>query len=423
MKLPARLSSIPLLVIALVVVAGTLAAVFFPAVEYIGETSQSITTNFYLIGLMMSLIMLLCIVEAGLVIRIVWGAEAITGIKQRTADDDEAGDLVGVRAMGVTGTKKAAIAVILIFINMLVFDILGGGVLASDTRSYRVLTLLRSDDGQDRADAVHDAILMVGDKRITAALKAVIDKPGSAREWATYAAGVRADTGSADAILKLLKKGNDRERAAAAMALARLKDDRLIPAAQKAYPKMKTVKGDIVKAVGTLGKQPTLMKRDLETVGEFLADVLVNGKLDKEHTRLTVWALGQYESPQGLEPIENLLSSAGDSATLCTGLEALGRIGSASSSPRLLETLYKVDKDARCPELVFADFTGHEVLICSGMNLVERLLREIARIGDRRARPAMEKLAKDEAFSEGIRNMAGEIAFQMKFKRVVPPAE
>ena len=54
----------------------------------------------------------------------------------------------------------------------------------------------------------------------------------------------------------------------------------------------------------------------------------------------------------------------------------------------------------------------------TGMNVVERMLHEIAHIGDRRARPAMEKLSEDPSFSKQVRGLAGEIAFQMKYARV-----
>ncbi len=410
-------SSLVFLFIATVLTLGAMVAYIFPAATYIAEHSVSVTSSFYVLGGFMFLVLLSAVVQTGLAVRIIWGAAALTISKQI----DENDDVMEMRSMRVTGTKMAVVLFALIALNTLVFDQIGNGVIVSDTRTYRILTLLRSQDGQSRADAVNDAILLTGDKRISEALQTVIATPGEAREWAAYAAGMRHDDGLADSILGLLETGTSRERSQAAMALARLTDDRLIQAAPEAYPHMGELKGDLFKALGMLGKRSGTSKEDLKTVGTFLARELTTGALDKEIKRLVIWALGRFDAPEGLLPIEQLLENADDSATLCIGLEALGHIGSASTSPRLVESIYKVDRETKCPETVYADFTGHEVLLCSSISLVERLVREIARIGDRRARPEMEKLAKDESFSKTVRHLADEIAFQMKYKTVSPP--
>ncbi|MCP4679923.1 MAG: hypothetical protein GY854_31410 [Deltaproteobacteria bacterium] len=409
--------SLVFLFVATLLTLGAMVAYIFPASTYIAERSVSVTSSFYVLGGFMLLVLLSAMVQTGLVVRIIWGAAALSVSKQGEADDD----VMEMRSMRVTGTKMAVVLFALIAMNTLIFDQVGNGVVVSDTRTYRILTLLRSKDGQNRADAVNDAIMLTGEKRISEALRTVITTPGEAREWAAYAAGMRHDDDLADSILGLLETGTPRERSQAAMALARLKDDRLIQAAPEASPHMGELKGDLFKALGMLGKRNGTSKEDLETVGTFLARELTTGALNKEIKRLVIWSLGRFDAPEGLLPIEQLLENAGDSATLCVGLEALGHIGSASTSPKLIESIYKVDRETTCPEIVYADFTGHEVLLCSSVNLVERLVREVARIGDRRARPAMEKLTNDESFSKTIRHLAGEIAFQMKYKSVSPP--
>jgi HEAT repeat protein len=130
---------------------------------------------------------------------------------------------------------------------------------------------------------------------------------------------------------------------------------------------------------------------------------------------VAIWALGRLEAPEGLDYLEGLLKPGTDPRVLCPALEALGRIGAADTSPKLLDLVGRVDREVRCPEIVAADFTGHEVLLCGGLGLVERILREIASIGDRRARDAMDAIAKDESHTETVRKMAAEIAYQMRF--------
>jgi hypothetical protein len=389
-----------------------------PASRYIIERSTSIENNFFLLGGVMILVMIASSVQTLLAIRLIWGANAVWGFRpSQNADDDDA-DMVEMRALKATNTKKALILFVLVAANIILFDWMGRGFLFSDTRTYRVTTLLRSPDGQDRADAVHEAILLIGDPRVAASLKNVIDKPGQAREWAAYAVGIRVDVSLGDSLARLLRTGNPRERAASSMALARLGDERLIGIAQEAYPHSNDLKGDLVKALGMLG-QLTFSRISDENrlaAGTFLAGLLESGNQRVETTRVTIWALGQFEASQGLVAIENIVQTTRDTATLCTGIEALGKIGFQDTSPKLIELIYQVDKNARCPEAVYKDFAEDEVLLCSGMNLVARLLYEIGRIGDPRAQSDMEKLQWDTAFPKNIRRLAGEIGFRMKHK-------
>jgi HEAT repeat protein len=287
----------------------------------------------------------------------------------------------------------------------------------------RVLTLLRSQKGQDRADAVHDAVMLVGDKRVEDALKHILTTKGEAREWAAYAAGVRKDTDLGDALVALLERGTDRERSAAATALARMGDERLIPASISAYGAMKDLKNDILKALGMLGRRKYMQDKNIKAAGKFLADIIQSPATQVKPRQLAIWAAGNFNAPEALLPIEELLHGGADTATMCMGLEALGKIGSASSSPKLVAALYKFNKDAECPEMVYADFAKHEVLICSHINVIERLLHEIAHIGDRSARSDMLKISKDPAFSAAAQGLAAEIAFQMKYKPVEPIPE
>ncbi len=413
--------SIPLLLGLSAVFTGILAVAIFPGAEYVTQQSVSIVSSFYVTGGLMLLVILASGAQGLLLIRLIWGPAVASTRLHEPGDEDD--DLVEVRAMKVTGTKKVVILLVMLALNAVVFDSIGKGIFLTDTRAVRVLTLLRSTDGQDRADAVNDAIILVGDKRVTAALKHVLNTEGEAREWAAYAAGVRHDKSLADSLVRLLQTGNERERSASATGLARLKDDRLISLARDAYPRMGKLKGDLIKALGLLGRRPEAMNDDLKIAGEFLTERMGDASLSKEVRRVVIWAIGRFNAPEALVSVEKLLEQGTDNGTLCTGLETIGRIGSASSSPKLVEAIYKLDRKVQCPEIVYKDFAGDETLICSRTSITERLLQEIARIGDRRARPAMEKLAKDKSFPSDIQSAAADIAFQMKYKPVEPLPE
>jgi len=407
-------ASIPFLLIVTAVLLGGAVAAVFPAADHIANVSLSTTDNFYLIGALVLLLALAAAAEALLVVRLIWGREAVAGATRRKGADAEVEEQV--RSLKATGTKKALVFFVALAANILFVDQLGGGVLVTRTRHHHVLTQLRSEDGTERKEAAEDAIQLVGDREIAEALGRVIERPGAAREWVAWAAGVRDDTGLKDKLAELLRTGNSRERAAAALSLARMRDGRLLRLAIDAFPEAGDDQRDLLIAIGMLGKDKEVTgAADLAEAGKFIADLLVRGGLANETSLVAIWALGRIEAPEGLPYLEQLTAPDVGIEAQCIGLEALGQIGAADSSPRLVDMIGKVDKQARCPEVVSRDFTGHEVLLCSGTNLVERVLQEIAHIGDRRARSAMEKLAKDERFSKTVRQMAKEIAFQMRY--------
>lgn len=408
------LASIPALLGVTVVLFGAAVAAVFPIASYIAHESLSTTTNFYLIGGLMLLLALASAAEAMLVVRLIWGRDAVAGpIRRKHGDGDVEAE---VRSLKVTGTKKALIFFVALAANILLLDQIGGGLLVTRTRQHHVLTQLRSEDGVARKAAADDAIQLVGDLDIAEALGSVIEKPGAAREWAAWAAGVRGDTGLKDKLAELLRTGSPRERAAAALSLARLRDGRLLRLAIDALPHAGDDKRDVLIAIGMLGKDDEVVgQADLAEAGSLIAGELDRGELDNEATLVAVWALGRLEAPEGLPYLEKLTADGIGIEAQCIGLEALGRIGAAESSDWLVAMIDRVDKGARCPELVTRDFTGHEVLLCGGINLVERVLREIANVGDRQARPTMERLAKDERFSKTVRQMAKDIAFQMRY--------
>ena len=208
------------------------------------------------------------------------------------------------------------------------------------------------------------------------------------------------------------------------MALARLEDSRLIRLVIDAWPKFGEYKKDALIALGMVGKKRIDHKRnillfsdaELAEVGEFLVTRLKSGKLDKVLTRLAIWCLNKFESPEGLDYLESLLTMETDVQTLCMSLEALGNIGAADSSPKMVAFIKSADKKAECREMVANDFTGKQVLLCTNSNLIARIIYEIAHIGDYRAVPEMSRLAENPAYKKSIRALAKEFVFQMQYR-------
>lgn len=408
------------LTIGVLIFIGAGLAAIFPISDYISNLSVSTTDNFYLIGAMMAILALLAIFEAFLVVRLVWGKGAITGEKAKPDLEDIEGDLAEVRTMRVTGMKKALILGLCMGANVIVFDLIGGGVLLTETRRNHVLTQLRTNSVEERAAAVFDAIQLVGDQGVAGALSRIMRAEGEkGKEWAAYAAGARLDESLAGDLAKLLSEGEPVERAAAAGALARMRDPRLLALVVDAYTEAGDYELDMLIALGMLGKvRDEAYANDMKAAGEFLHDLLASGELDKEKTRVAIWALGMMEAPEGLPYLKKLVDTRTDTTTLCTTLEALGRIGEAASTDNMMAIVNKVDRKERCPEVVATDFAGHEVLLCGGLNLVQRILREVATIGDDQHKLELERIAADETHSEQVRKMAAEIAFQLRYRPV-----
>ncbi len=383
--------------------------------DFVADRSLSVNDNFLLVGGFMVFVLLVSLIELLLVKRVVWGTAMVSGATARLGVDDEM--KAEVRSMRATGAKLGLILTTLLVINILLFDSVGRGVLVLNTRVYWVLTLLRSPNGADREEAVPSAIMLIGNEKVARALGRTIEQPGEARHWAAYAAGVRNDVTLIDPLKRLMRSGTPIERAAAGVALSRMAESNWLNDLPTAYQEAGKHRNDFLKAVGYLGKKRIPSEEDRRTASTFLLSLLTDDKLDRETIRLAVWALGKLESPLAYGPIEQLLERGTDVGTMCTGLEALGRIGSDTSSKKMMAMVYTVDRETRCPDLVYRDFSGQEVLLCGGLNLVQRLLRETARIGDRSVKPTMDKIAEDESFSKGVRSMAREIAFQMKYKR------
>ncbi|MBN2341351.1 MAG: HEAT repeat domain-containing protein [Deltaproteobacteria bacterium] len=426
-KLKSLLNSKIFLTVLSIVFTGVATVLIFPVSNFIAHRSLDVVTNFYMVAGFMFLLAMTAGVQTFLLVTLIWGKNFLTE-KEKRKHEPSAEDLneidFSMRSMKVTGAKKSFIFIAILALNIFAFDYAGQGILVTGSKRYHVLTRLRSPDGQQRADAVPGAIQLVGDQEVESALRRILETPGEAREWAVYAAGVRRDKKLKNPIAALLRTGDERERAAAAVALARMEDPRLIRLVIDAWPKFGKLQSDALIALGMIGKkrignsQDILLFSDAELheVGQFLVQLLESRKLDKVLTRLAIWCLNRFESPEGLPYLESLLSTQTDTQTLCVALEALGNIGAADSSPKMVAFIPKADKKAQCNELVAHDFTGKQVLLCNNSNLVARIIYEIAHIGDYRAVPEMSRVAENPAYQKSIRNLAKEFVFKMQYQ-------
>jgi hypothetical protein len=411
-QLKARILRLPSLVMLSLLGVGLSVAAIFPVSHHIREVSVSVADNFEKLALFMGLLLLSSVPLMLLVARLAWGPNAFADGASATGDlESDAGHLK------VTGSKLGFIYGVLLIANALVFDTIGGGVLVFQTRRWGVLAELRSADAASRRSGADSSVHFTGDREFTRSLGRILDNPGAGREWAALAAGARKDRELADSLVALAAEGTAVERAASVGALARIRDPRVVRAVIAAWPHLGEHQVDAFLALALIGKnEDVLSRKDLEDAGAFIMDQVDAGTLSRELTHVAIFALNRLESPLGLVWLEGLLSTEQDVQTLCMALEALGNIGAADSSPRMIAFLDGLKPEDQCQEAVVLDFARRQTLIRTNASLVARTIVEIARIGDSRALNDMARISRDDRYPASIRAMAAEIAFKLQFR-------
>ena len=156
-----------------------------PVSQFIINKSLDVVTNFYFVAGIMLLLALSSAAQAFFIVAVIWGKNIVEPKPKSLKRKDEDDITFSMRSMKVTGAKKSFIFGAILAVNIFAFDMAGDGVLVTGSRRYHVLTKLRSNDGQQRADAMPAAIQLMGDAEVAAALRRIMENPGEAREYQT----------------------------------------------------------------------------------------------------------------------------------------------------------------------------------------------------------------------------------------------
>ncbi|MCU0664644.1 MAG: hypothetical protein MUC50_20265 [Myxococcota bacterium] len=417
-RLRERLVSLPLLIAASL--AGLLCelGLVFPLSSFIRESSTDISHNFQLTLAYTLLVGLVSGVWLALCIRALWGEAALWPRPHQSGTSAEQEFFAGVKHMRATTTKKAILFVVIVGLQMVSLDRLAQGALVMNTKVNMILTGLRSNEARDRERVLDDAVLMGPNPLITAALGRVMSEPGSARHWAAWAAGVRRDASLTPQLLALSESDAPDEVASSITALSRLACVCAVSAAQKALPRIKERRGDLLVAIGDLGKRllDEHPKERAEAV-ELLRSIAFRTSVAPVERHLALWALGRIEAAEVLPQLEELLTSSTSVDTLCVASSALANIGAADTSPKLLSLCWTVGSQPNCPASVFLDYSGRETLLSEAKPLQVRLLTDVALIGDRRAVPELERMATSPQIHPRAQGVAKEIAYAMRIAK------
>jgi hypothetical protein len=415
-RLRERLVSLPLLVgVSIAGLACEMAAVY-PLSRFIRESSTDIVVNFQLTLLFTLLIGLVSAVWLALCIRLLWGAEALWPQTSLDASSAEQEFFSSSKHMRATTTKKGIFFVAIVLAQMMLFDYLAQGAFVLNTKENMVLTGLRSPRGEDRERVLDDAVLMGASPAITKALGQVMTRPGPARHWAAWAAGVRRETSLEQELLALSRSEVPDEVAASITALSRISAVSVVSAVEEVLPRLKERRGDLLAALGDLGKRALdAHPAERERAVALLRKVVFGTDAVSLERHLAIWALGRIEAAEVLAELEEMLSPASDVATLCVASSALANIGAADTSPKMLALTWTIGTEATCPPLVFFDYSNRQTLLSEEKPVQLRLLTDIALIGDRRAIPELERMAGgDPRIQPRAQAAAKEIAYAMR---------
>lgn len=412
-----RLIALPVLVSAAALGLAAEVALLFPLSRFIRERSTDIAHNFQLTMGFTLLVGLVSAIWLALIIRLLWGAEALWQRPRAPHGTLELEEDVfaGARRYRATTTKKALIFVVVVVVQLISLDFVGQGALVRETRVNMILTGLRSPNGLDRERVLDDAVLVGAHPLVTAALGQVMIEPGPARQWAAWAAGARRDRVLEPQLLSLMHSGNPDEVAASAIALSHIGALSLIPAAAEALQSAQQRRGDILVAIGELGKRRFEdAPQEREAVGELLRSLYENPGAPPTERLLVIWAIGRLEIAQMLPALEGLLIPSTDTTTLCVASSALANIGAADTSPVMISLCWGIGLPPSCPQLIYQDYSGREVLLSEEKPVQVRLLTDVALIGDRRAIPDLERMASSPLIHERAQGVAKEIAYAMR---------
>jgi hypothetical protein len=335
---------------------------------------------------------------------------------RNTGDGDAVdGDTVdGDPSMMASLFKDYTVHVTLLFLGLLaanyfLFNAINGQFDSYYRKVGHLYTQLRSPQLETRISAMAE----LTPKRVASVSSKLLDRleHGDEREkvWAAWGLGYRAEYGLLDSslrqeaesrILPLVKKGPERQRAVAAVALARLESYRWL---EEAIAALRTDAPDPMFAVA-LGLLRDHRPDALTALTGMLADK------GEKRAMAAAWALGQMKVKTAAVPLRDKLFDL-PGPVQCVAVESLGRLGDVKSVPLLTRLFESKESHLICPQkgiklrpdadgdrfyLFYWRSAVYKKLHCTNKRepLRVRILKVLWRIGDTRILPWMRKMAQ-----------------------------
>jgi len=414
----------------LVVVAALLnGAAFWYNIEatgYIRRQSGSISTDLALRLAYFALMVAVTASEVLLVDHFVFGAgwrrKVLSGLGGRAGDGAEVAPSLG-RAMFRDYTAHVTVAfLVLLGLNYALFNVSNGWFDSYYRKVGHLYTRLRSSDEKDRVQAI-DELASIKHAGVSAKLIDRLTK-GTEKEkmWAAWALGYRAAYGlmgdelkekAEDAALALIRSDVPlHDRAVAAMALARMNSFEWLDSGLKGLS-VADPDPEFAIAFGWLEDH---RPKVLEALDRLL------GGGEGTGAAAAAWALGQMRDSVAAAILRKRLRKM-DPAALCIAVESLGRLADVAAVPLLVKSFGAKEFDRECKQIVVRlkpDGSGdrfylyaqaakaYKSLRCVSRHepLRVRILKVLARIGDKSILPWIRRMATNQAVEPSVRDCA-----------------
>lgn len=362
---------------------------------YLRSASTSVTANMLLVLGWVSLVVVASFIEAVAVRRLLARGGWRGRLEMR---EEERGD--APKPWKDFNLPLTIALAVLLGLNMLVFDQLSGGFFVSEQQSTDATTRMRSPDPAERREGVTLAARLPT-PRVREGLAALIAGPPSPeRALAAWALDEVGTPGDAEPLLRLLERGDEGERAAAAIALGRLRSEGL-PAG---VAPLLTRPGEPIEAylvgLGLLGdRHATLLVMEL----------MLEESTAPDHLALAAWALGRIGDPRGCPLLVDSLGPEADPLS-CAAAAAVARIECPEAVGRLRDAFDGAGLEDRCEPRTSADTDGTPIALWRGGLYRVVLLEAIARSSRGDAREWLARVARDPTEVPQVRDLAARAA-------------
>ena len=375
--------------IAIVVLNAILAIYSIAVADFVRSSSTSVVTNMYLILGWVALVGIVSYLEASVIRDLV-----SRGGWRGSADFRDAG-MSQPRPWRDLHLPLTIAILALFVINMFLFDQLSGRFFIDGQRATYAITRMRSDDEVLQREGILTAARMK-DPRIRRALEEQLAHRSSTRPLAAWAMGKVGTSQETGPLVQMLENGTVDDRAAAAVALGRLRFEGLIAALEPRMRRPGEPLESYLYGLGLLGD-----RRALESV----VSVIHDESTAPDHLAMSAWVLGQLGDRSACLVLRDLVEPVANPLT-CAALYSIERLRCDHLADTLIPAFEASEAEDRCDSQQYVDLDGQSYELWSGGLFRVELLHCLVRSRSSEVQAWLRHLSHDSGQPPEIRAIA-----------------
>lgn len=318
-----------------------------------------------------------------------------------------------------------------LLLNVLLINAATGGYVLSGqgglTRYAAVATMLRSDDPAERRDGL-DAAVGLTERSLGIHVARIIARRGENAPLAAWVAGTRGDQEAVVPLRWMFLEGDEVERRAAILALARLGDRRGAQLAHQALRRGEEPRLELILTMGLTAHEPAepMLQRMAgdSDVPEILraACMWAIGQIEQERFSKSYYEQASSGVPEsemvqperrGYEPMLEALQS--DSQVLrCAAVQSLGYSGPVEAAEPLMSIFEQSGYTQKCQSLAVEQHeVTHIEFVRFGL-IRSQIIDALAKIGNRSIVTWLQKQGDDRKNADEVILKARDLARQIR---------